>query len=214
MFSSLFNNIVDVYEIVCYVITGSKNTGVTMNIGEKLKRLRKTRDLTLDDISRRSGVGKATLSRIENNITQGTLKTHMKICETLGVDLKDLYEGIEAKGEELTAMGEKITEDTEVFSYDEKAKSVILTKNAQRKNMLPQLLIIEPNAKTSLEQNNSGTEKFVFCTDGEIEIKLSDKSYKLKKGMSLYFNSSLPHYFINIGKKPARCLIVTSPVAL
>ena len=170
--------------------------------------------LTLDDIARKSGVGKATLSRIENNITAGTLKTHMKICEALNVNLKDLYEGLNIPQEEISAIGEKESDETEVFSYDEKSKSIILTKNARKKNMLPQLLILESNGKTHVEQNASGTEKFVFCTEGQIQIKIEDKKYDVKKGTSLYFNSSLPHRFLNIGKRPAKCLVVTSPVAL
>ncbi|MDD5005587.1 MAG: XRE family transcriptional regulator [Candidatus Omnitrophica bacterium] len=185
-----------------------------MNIGEKLKRLRKSRDLTLDDIAKKSGVGKATLSRIENDITQGTLKTHMKICEALNLNLKDLYEGLDIPKEEITTLSEKTTNETEIFSYDERAKSVILTKNAQRNSMLPQLLILEPQGKTHLEQNTAGTEKFVYCTEGQIHIDIEDKQYELKKGTSLYFKSSLPHRFINIGKKPAKCLVISSPAAL
>lgn len=185
-----------------------------MVIGERLKRLRKSLDLTLDDIARKSGVGKATLSRIENNITAGTLKTHMKICEALNVNLKDLYEGLDVPQEEISAIGEKESDEAEVFSYDEKSKSIILTKNARKKNMLPQLLILEPNGKTHIEQNATGIEKFVFCTEGQIQINIDNKKYEIKKGTSLYFNSSLSHRFINIGKKLAKCLVVTSPVAL
>jgi len=185
-----------------------------MVIGEKLKRLRKSLDLTLNDIAKKSGVGKATLSRIENNITAGTLKTHMRICEALNINIKDLYEGLDMPHEEVSAFSEKKTEDAEMFSYDEKTKSIILTKNAQKKNMLPQLLILETGGKTHLEQNAMSTEKFVFCTEGQIRIVIENKPYNLKKGTSLYFNSSLPHHFINIGKKLAKCLVVTSPVAL
>jgi transcriptional regulator with XRE-family HTH domain len=185
-----------------------------MKVGEKLRNLRKTRDLTLDDIAQKCGVGKATLSRIENDITPGTLRTHMKICEALNINLRDLYEGISVSGEEIFATSEKTTDETEIFSYDERAKSVILTKNAQKKNMLAQLLILEPRGKTHIEQNAYGTEKFVFCIDGQLRIDIDKKPYQLKKGTSLYFTSSLPHCFINIGKSRAKCIVVTSPVAL
>jgi len=185
-----------------------------MNIGQKLQKLRKERDLTLEDIQRRSGVGKATLSRIENDITAGTLKTHMKICEALSINLRDLYEGIDVPREEIAPLDQKGLADAEVFSYDQKATSVILTKQAQKKNMLPQLILIETDGKTHLEQNPVGTERFLYCVDGEIEISIEDKSFSLKKGTSLYFNSALPHRIINIGKKQAKCLSVTSPVAL
>lgn len=185
-----------------------------MNIGEKLKRLRKTRDLTLEDISRKCGVGKATLSRIENNITAGTLKTHMRICEVLNISLKDLYEGIDIPQEEISALEKENFDQAEIFSYDNKARSIILTKNVQKKNMLPQLLILEEQGKTHLEHNISGTEKFVYCLDGDIQINIDNKEYNLKKGSSLYFKSSSPHRFINIGEKTAKCLVITSPVAL
>jgi transcriptional regulator with XRE-family HTH domain len=185
-----------------------------MNIGEKLKKIRKIRDLTLDDIAQKSKIGKATLSRIENNITAGTLRTHMKVCEALGLNLKDLYEGIDLPKEEVSTVDEKNSKEAEVFSYDEKAKSIILTKNAQKNNMLPQLLILEIDGKTHLEQNIPGTEKFIFCIDGSIQINIEDKTYDLKKGNSLYFKSSLSHRFVNIGKKPAKCLVITSPVSL
>lgn len=185
-----------------------------MKIGDKLKRLRKSRDLTLDDISKKSGVGKATLSRIENNITAGTLKTHMKICEVLNLNLKDLYEGIDAAQEDASPLGENNFTEAEVFSYDEKTKSIILTKQAQRKNMLPQLLIMEAGGKTHLEQHTSGTEKFIYCLGGEVRITLENKEYEVKNGMSFYFKSHLPHFVSNTGKKTAKCLIITSPVAL
>ena len=124
--------------------------------------------------------------------------------KALNVNLKDLYEGLDVPQEEISAIGEKTTDDAEMFSYDEKSKSIILTKNARRKNMLPQLLLLEPGGKTHLEQNPSGTEKFVFCTEGRIQINIDNKKYDLKKGTSLYFNSNLSHSFINIGKKTAK----------
>jgi len=185
-----------------------------MNIGEKLLRLRKQRQMTLEEISRKAGVGKATLSRIENNITAGTLKTHMKICEALNINLKDLYEDLEVPKEEISVLDQKEISDSEVFSYDEKTNSVILTKQAQKKNMLPRLTIIQPAGKTHLEQDPTGTECFVYCLEGDIEIKIENKSYCLKKDNSLYFGSFLPHQIINIGKRTAKCIVVKSPVVL
>ncbi len=62
-----------------------------MKLGEKLKLLRKDKDLTLDKLAELSGVAKATLSRIENGVTAGNLNTHLKICEALQVNLGELY---------------------------------------------------------------------------------------------------------------------------
>ena len=184
-----------------------------MELGKKIRSLRKEKGMSLDELSKVSGLGKATLSRIENNIHSGTLKTHMKICEALGISLKDFYTDIEGAKEGVSSVNSSSPE-AEVFRYDEKTTSIILAQGVSKKNMLPQLLVIEPEGKTSLEENPPGTEKFIFCLEGVTQIIIADKNYALKKGETLYFKSSFPHYFKNTSNKRVRILSVTSPTAL
>jgi transcriptional regulator with XRE-family HTH domain len=63
---------------------------VGMTIGEKLRNLRKKKDLTLDKLAQITGIAKATLSRIENNVVGGNYGTLKKISGALGVSLADL----------------------------------------------------------------------------------------------------------------------------
>ena len=184
-----------------------------MELGKKIRLLRKERKMSLDALAGKSGLGKATLSRIENDIHSGTLKTHMKICDALGISLKDLYTEIEEKMDEIVALNPR-TPEADVFTYDEKATSVILTQGVSKKNMLPQLLVIEPGGKTASEENPAGTEKFIFCLEGSVTLAVSDKTYALKKDDALYFKSSFTHHLKNSGKKTAKILSVTSPTAL
>lgn len=185
-----------------------------MKLGEKLKTLRRSKDLTLDKLAELSGVAKATLSRIENGVTTGNLTTHLKICEALKVNLGELYKGLENPEEKIVAFDEKNIKDAEVFSYDEKVSSIILSKQTGKKKMLPQLLIIEPQKGTPVEENHPGTDKFLYCLEGELELKISEKTFALKKNASIYFDSSLPHSIKNIGTKTAKMITVVSPVAL
>lgn len=185
-----------------------------MKLGEKLKLLRKQRDLTLDKLADLSAVAKATLSRIENGVTTGNLNTHLKICEALRVNLGELYKGLEGREETIAAFDEKNIKDAEVFNYDDKVSSIILAKQAGKKKMLPQLLMIDPQKGTPVEENAPCTDKFIFCLEGEAELKISGKTYELKKNASVYFDSSLPHSLRNSGSKAAKLIIVVSPVAL
>lgn len=185
-----------------------------MKLGEKLKLLRKEKDLTLDKLAEMSGVAKATLSRIENGVTAGNLNTHLKICEALRVNLGELYKGLENAEAKITAFDEKSLKDAEVFSYDEKVSSIILAKQTGKKHMLPQLLMIEPSKGTPIEENKPGTDKFIYCLEGEAELKIGEKVYPLKKNSSTYFDSSLPHSIKNIGKNTSKLIVVVSPVAL
>lgn len=185
-----------------------------MKLGEKLKLLRKEKDLTLDKLAELSGVAKATLSRIENGVTTGNLNTHLKICEALQVNLGELYKGLESVNEKIVAFDDKNIKEAEVFNYDEKVSSIILSKQTGKKKMLPQLLIIEPNRGTPKEENAPGSDKFIYCLEGEAEISISDKKNILKKNSSVYFDSSLPHSVKNIGNKTTKLIVVVSPVAL
>ncbi|MFA5038842.1 MAG: XRE family transcriptional regulator [Candidatus Omnitrophota bacterium] len=185
-----------------------------MKLGEKLKNLRKQKDLTLDKLAELSGVAKATLSRIENGVTTGNLNTHLKICETLGVNLGELYKGLEHAEDKVVSFDEKTIKEAEVFSYDEKVSSIILAKQTGKKKMLPQLLIIEPGRGTTIEESQPGTDKFIYCLEGEVELKIAGNAYAVKKNGSSYFDASLPHSIKNIGQKSAKLIVVVSPVTL
>lgn len=61
-----------------------------MKVGQKIKALRKEKDLTLDQLAQMTGVAKATLSRIENGIVGGNLATLKKIASALHISLDEL----------------------------------------------------------------------------------------------------------------------------
>lgn len=185
-----------------------------MKLGEKLKLLRKEKEFTLDKLAELSGIAKATLSRLENSVTTGNLNTHLKICEALRVNLGDLYKGLENPSEKIVTFDHKNLEKAEVFNYDENISSIILNKHAARNRMLPQLLIIDGKKSTPLEENPIGTDKFIYCLEGEAELTIAEKKYSLKKNATIYFDSSLPHSIKNTGEKKAKLITVVSPAAL
>lgn len=76
-----------------------------MTIGERLKKIRKEKDLTLDKLAEITGVAKATLSRIENNIVGGNYVTLQRISKALHVSLE---EAISKEGAESEAMESRV----------------------------------------------------------------------------------------------------------
>ncbi|HEV8577993.1 MAG TPA: helix-turn-helix transcriptional regulator [Thermoanaerobaculia bacterium] len=69
-------------------------------IGETLRRLRKERGLTLEDLRTAAGLGRGQLSRIENRKQEATLSTLAKILECQGVSRREFlrrYELVEAE---------------------------------------------------------------------------------------------------------------------
>lgn len=184
-----------------------------VNLGQRLKTLRNEKKLTLSELSRKANVARATISRVEMGRICGNLRTHLKLCQALDITLKEFYLGTKLMEGEVSSI-EPGAKEAELFTYDEKTRSVILTTGLKKKNMLPQLLILKSQGQTHLEQNPYGTEKFLFGLEGELEAKVGEKTYSLKKGGALYFKSSYPHFIRNLGQEEARCLCITSPVSL
>lgn len=78
---------------------------------------------------------------------------------------------------------------------------------------MPALLRLEPSGKTEAEQNNSGSEKFIFVLEGTIETTIGEEKFSLQKNNTLYFDASLRHSFSNAGKQTARALVIITPAA-
>ena len=183
-----------------------------MLIGQKVKELRKKQKMSLSELSQKSGVQIATLSRIEHMRMVGTLESHIQIAKALGVDVTQLYQEVLNEGKLLEV--KTAPSPADVFVHSAQSSYEMLTNKILEKKMMPILLKIEPGGQTNTEQNPPETEKFVFVLEGKIEVKIGQESYPLSKNNSLYFDASLAHYFINIGKTAAKVICVSTPVAL
>ncbi len=183
-----------------------------IQLGSRVRALRKERGLSLENLSAKSGVALATLSRMENGKGSGTFRTHQKLAEALGLSLSELYQNLQMEDAEAHLL-EPRSEEAETFTYDEKASAILLAKQASTKQMLPQMIVLEPGGKTALEQYSLGTERWLFGLKGGVEVMVSSKSYKLLEGGTLYFKASLPHRIENRSHQAAKIISVTSPVA-
>lgn len=71
-------------------------------VGETLRRLRKERGKTLEELGQEAGLGRGQLSRIENSRQEATLTTLSKILDSQGMSRREFfrrYELVEAEAE-------------------------------------------------------------------------------------------------------------------
>ena len=66
-----------------------------LKIGNTIKKLRTGKNLTLTELSRRSGIHLATLSRMENNKTTGSMESHSELAYVLGLKLSEFIQECE-----------------------------------------------------------------------------------------------------------------------
>jgi transcriptional regulator with XRE-family HTH domain len=183
-------------------------------IGSKIKEIRKSKAISLTELSEKSGVQIATLSRMENQKMTGTLESHIQIAKALDIDLTELYKDVGPDAPKNNVDLRHDSSPAEIFNYSEKSSYEILTTKVLARKMMPVLLKIEPKGCTNKEQYASGTEKFVFVIEGHIKVSIANKTYALGPGNTLYFDASLAHIFTNEDAKMAKLVCVTTPVTL
>ena len=182
-----------------------------MKIGSIIRQLRQNNDLTLEDLSKKSGMALATLSRIENDKMTGTLASHLKISRALGVTLAQLYSDL---GEGKSIDVQKKSGRTDISVHKNKFYSEILTSNVLDKKMMPVMIRIQARGSTNRDEGKIGQEKFVYVVEGNIEALIDSEKYNLNTGDTLYFNASLSHQLKNTSDNEARCICVVTPSSL
>jgi len=64
---------------------------INKQLGEKIQRLRKSKDLTQEELGAKIGVQISTISNIERGETDTSVYVVFKIAQALGVHVKELF---------------------------------------------------------------------------------------------------------------------------
>ena len=181
-------------------------------LGNRIRDLRKTRRLTLVKVAKTTGIDQATLSRIENGKMTGTLDSHRRIAEALGVRLTELYDSVMQQLTE--SKDKKVLQRLGSFSHSGGTVAELLATGVLQKKMMPVLLKIRGKGHTEAEEYPAFTERFVYIVKGSAELHIGKEAWSLAQGQSLYFNASNPHSFRNRVKTETQILSVITPVSV
>ena len=174
-----------------------------MDIGAKIKRLRLSNQLTLEELANRSELTKGFLSQLERDLTSPSIATLENILEALGTNLKDFFS--EDEDEQIVFSKDDFFENTQ----DDYKISYIIP-NAQKNEMEPIIITLESGGQYKEEKPHQG-EEFGYVLSGSIYLHIGDKKNKVKKGESFYFKPRANHYISNAGKTVAKVIWVSTP---
>lgn len=176
-----------------------------MNIGDKIRRLRKKNGLTQEELADRCELSKGFISQVERDLTSPSIATLVDILEGLGTNLKDFFN---------ETMNEKITfskEDT-FETNNEELKYILkwIIPNAQKNIMEPILVELDAGGRSKEDSPHEG-EEFGYVINGSIYLHVGKDKYKVKKDESFYFKANSNHFISNAGKTKARVIWVSTP---
>ncbi len=176
-----------------------------MDIGARIKQLRTKNNLTLEELASRCELTKGFLSQLERNLTSPSITTLQDVSEALGCTLSKFFQEEE---------DEKIVFTSDDYFIDEKEKSTIhwIVPNAQKNEMEPILLELEPQGESQHIACHEG-EEFGYVLSGRIKLINSDTMNEIiiKKGQTFYLKGAMNHYLLNDSNQLAKVLWICTP---
>ena len=174
-----------------------------MILGEKIRDLRLSCNLTQEELGDRCELTKGYISQLENDLTSPSITTLIDILSALGTNLKEFFN--EDEQEKIVF---KKAEFIEKFADGYKLSWLV--PNAQKNKMEPIHIELDGHSQTEEDYAHEG-EEFGYCLEGEIIIVLGKKRHKVKKGESFYYKSDKVHKIINKTENIAEFIWVSSP---
>jgi transcriptional regulator with XRE-family HTH domain len=183
---------------------GSGVTDLTPVVGTNLRRLRGQRALSLEKLSKLSGVSRAMLGQIELGQSAPTINVLWKIASALGVPFSGLISARSEGGlHVLRASQAKL-----LTSHDGSFSSRALFPFDSPRRVEFYQLTVRPGGVERAEAHNPGTIENLVVAQGQVEIEVSGRREPLEAGDAMVFEADVPHVYRNRGERDAVMYLV------
>ena len=183
-------------------------------IGAKVKLVRESRKLSIDDVSERTNLSVSSIKSIEDGELIPGLTPLIKIARVLGVRLGTFMDDQQNLGPVLVRKNDKKdAENVTRFSERDNAKSsdldfYSLAQNKADRHMDPFIIDVFPPSGEDVKLSTHEGEEFIYVLNGNIEVIYGKDKYELSEGDSIYYDSIVAHHLHSKGEKPAKILAV------
>ena len=182
-------------------------------VGSKIKGIRESKNLTIEEIAESSGLSVEQISSIENDQNLPSLGPLIKIARALGVRLGTFMDDNDALGPVVCRAEDRERDSSISFSNGatDARKHMEYHPLAQQKagrHMEPFVIDINPSEQQEFKLSAHEGEEFIYVMEGEVEIEYGKEKYTLKEGDSIFYDSIVKHHVHGAPGKSAKILAV------
>jgi transcriptional regulator with XRE-family HTH domain len=177
----------------------SSVTVAAEHVGQRLKRVRLQRSMTLTAVARTTGISKSTLSRLETGQRRPTLELLLALSAAYRVPIDDLVAAPDVGDPRIRLKPDRV-----------KGRIVIpLTRQPEGQQAWK---IVIPRNKITPEPRAHDGHEWIYVLSGRVRLVLGDQNWELAPGEVAEFDTQVPHWFGSTGDGPAEILsIFTRP---
>ncbi len=185
-------------------ITLSDEMSIDRRIAQRLRALRSDRGWSLDELAKRSGVSRATLSRLENAEVSPTASVLGKLCAAYGLTMSRLMHMVEGDFRPLVRHGEQpVWADPEVGFRRRSVSPPSQTLAAEALECA-----LDPDTRITYDEPpRPGLEHHLVLLDGALTLTVGGQSHTLGPGDCVRYQLYGPSAFETPGHCGARYLL-------
>ncbi|MEE4187320.1 MAG: XRE family transcriptional regulator [Roseobacter sp.] len=191
---------------------GPDSLAAPLDLGARVRALRKARDWTLQQAAKQAGLARSTLSKIENGQMSPTYDALKKLAVGLEISVPQLFtppQDDRINGRlAVTKSGQGAAQAT--VTYEHELLADVLTK----KQMLPYRARVRARDLAEFEGwvRHDG-EEFLYVLTGVICLYTEFyEPIEMRRGDSAYYDATMGHNVVSVSAEDATILWVTSLV--
>jgi transcriptional regulator with XRE-family HTH domain len=170
-----------------------------LNVGHKIRYLRKSNRLTLKQLARGCDLSANTISLVERSEVAPSIETLCKIANALGVSPSSLFLEV-CKPKVVLQRADETGSDTEITEH---AINILATAPYSTGCLQTAQKVSKPIPEPLSVRRHS-----ILCLCGQVELELEGQSYCLNPGDSLAFNSDAFHRWRNSGDSTGIAVLI------
>ncbi|WP_263079812.1 XRE family transcriptional regulator [Endozoicomonas sp. Mp262] len=188
-----------------------ENSVSPLKLGERVREIRLSQSLTLEEASKLTGLARSTLSKIENEQISPTFAAVNKLVKGLGIDIPQLFTQPENRHatrgrRDITRMGEGKPHPTTTYEHE------MLATELSGKKMVPYRTTVKARSFEDYPGwvRHDG-EEFLLVLKGRILFYTEFyQPVVMEEGDSAYYDAEMGHVLTSLSDRDAVILWVTA----
>ena len=179
-----------------------------MDVGLRLKAVRKLHNLSQRELAKRSGVTNSTISMIEKNSVSPSVSSLKKVLSGIPMSLVEFF-SMDVDTSVVEPVVYRADEMLDIGMGEVSIK--VVGKTREKRDMAFMNEVYPPGADTGVEMLKHEGEEAGIVVEGRLELTVADQVYILEIGDGYYFDSTQPHRFHNPFDTNCRLISCTTP---
>jgi transcriptional regulator with XRE-family HTH domain len=171
-------------------------------VGAQIRRMRKRRNMTLQQLGTETGMSVSMLSMLERGVATASISTLVAVSSALGTHMSELF----GASSESSSPVRRLDDQTEVVTSSGVVRRLVHNDPSRGLEMV--INEYAPGTSSGTEPGFHQGSEFGIVLAGTLTVRVNDDIHVLRAGDAIHYSSMTPHLLTNTGRSKARAVWV------